>query len=98
MTWYLTWATRTTRAGARPSSLAGRAGEQDVVLEVDVLPQLGEMPWTRAVGVDVANFVVAWLRDHLAGRVAWAKHVNPRRAQRLVELLAAIGCEVAVEG
>ncbi|MCB9869682.1 MAG: RNA-directed DNA polymerase [Planctomycetes bacterium] len=33
---------------------------------------------------------VAWLRDHLAGRVAWAKHVNPRRAQRLVELLAAI--------
>ena len=33
---------------------------------------------------------IEWLRDHLTGRVAWAKHVNSRRARRLVELLAAI--------
>ena len=31
-----------------------------------------------------------WLRDHLTGRVAWARHVNPRRARRVVELLEKI--------
>lgn len=40
----------------------GRALRDDAT--ADVLPQLGEMPWTRAVGVDVARFVVAWLKDH----------------------------------
>jgi hypothetical protein len=30
------------------------------------------------------------LRDHLRGRVAWARHINEHRARRVVELLAAI--------
>ena len=30
----------------------------------DILPQLGEMAWPRAMGHDVAAFAVRWLRDH----------------------------------
>lgn len=35
----------------------------------DVLERLGEMTWSRAIGLEVARHVVAWLRDHAAARV-----------------------------
>jgi len=34
----------------------------------DVLPALGAMTWTRAMGLDAARFAVAWLRDHAGAR------------------------------
>lgn len=34
----------------------------------DVLPELGAMPWARAMGVAAARAAVRWLRDHAAAR------------------------------
>ena len=34
----------------------------------DVLPQLGEMDWPRAMGLDVATTAIRWLRDHAAAK------------------------------
>ena len=34
----------------------------------DVLPELGAMPWARAMGVAAARFAVAWLRDRAGAR------------------------------
>lgn len=34
----------------------------------DVLPQLGAMSWSRAIGATVAGWTVAWLRDHAGAR------------------------------
>ena len=34
----------------------------------DILPQLGEMAWPRAMGRDVANFAVKWLKDHACAK------------------------------
>lgn len=34
----------------------------------DVLERLGAMTWPRAMGIDVARFAVAWLRDHIGAR------------------------------
>lgn len=34
----------------------------------DVLPELGEMTWPRAIGLAAAHAAVAWLRDHAGAR------------------------------
>ena len=35
----------------------------------DVLPELGEMTWPRAIGASVARWTIGWLRDHAGARV-----------------------------
>lgn len=35
----------------------------------DVLERIGDMTWSRAIGLDVARLAVAWLRDHAAARL-----------------------------
>lgn len=40
-----------------------RGGVADLPAQPDVLPELGEMTWPRAIGLQAARFAVAWLRD-----------------------------------
>ena len=34
----------------------------------DVLPELGEMTWARAMGLSAAEAAVQWLKDHASAR------------------------------
>jgi len=55
--------------GGRPGyahllCFAREVRERDGAASADVLPELGAMTWSRAMGVAAAKFAVGWLREH----------------------------------
>jgi hypothetical protein len=61
----------------------------------DVLPQLGDKDWPRAMGNDVATFAVRWLRDHAGAKTIVAPFCGTGTALAVANKLGlhAIGIE-----